>query len=222
MSETGTGFIYIMSHSSFLPECVNIGYTTDISQRQNELKRITGMENNFEVYATYQVDAKLTNKQLQDCLQKLNPESYSKMISIRGDKGEIIAFYPIQAEEAYAILEAIAVISNQRNRLQKRQNITPVKLARNKRRKKSHKKQGPINLEKCGIMPGEQLEFYDEKSGINFKLIVADSRHVWYDSKVTSLSAVSQEVLQKPSLQGPMYFKYKGEPLLEIRKRLKV
>ena len=57
------GYIYILTNPSF-PQYVKIGYATDVKQRLDELNRSTAVPFAFRVYATYEVEARLSDLKL--------------------------------------------------------------------------------------------------------------------------------------------------------------
>ena len=82
----------------------------------------------------------------------------------------------------------------------------------------------PFNFSLCKIPVGATLEYWnsaDEKSGLT--VTVADDRNVEYQGKKWSLSALATTLSQsKWNVAGPRYFKYNGEWLNDIRRRLGV
>ena len=67
------GVIYILTNPSF-KEYVKIGYATDIEKRLKTLNRSETIPFAFRVYATYDVDAELTDKELHRLIDMLNPD----------------------------------------------------------------------------------------------------------------------------------------------------
>lgn len=59
---TTTGYIYILTNPSF-PQYGKLGYATDVKQRLAELNRSTAVPFAFRVYATYEVDSALSDKE---------------------------------------------------------------------------------------------------------------------------------------------------------------
>lgn len=57
-----TGYIYILTNPSF-PQYGKLGYATDVKQRLAELNRSTAVPFAFRVYATYEVDSALSDKE---------------------------------------------------------------------------------------------------------------------------------------------------------------
>ena len=98
------GVIYILTNPSF-PDYVKIGYADDIDKRLKQLNRSECIPFAFRVYATYEVNSRLSDLKLHTIIDKLNPELRS-IDDFNGQK-RIRAMKP---EEAYAILEAMAEI----------------------------------------------------------------------------------------------------------------
>ena len=70
--ENSKGYIYILTNPSF-PEYVKIGYADDIKTRLAQLNRSECTPFAFRVYATYDVDTRLTDMKLHAMIDKLNP-----------------------------------------------------------------------------------------------------------------------------------------------------
>ena len=217
-----TGYIYILTNPSF-PEYVKIGYATDVKQRLNELNRSTAVPFAFCIYATYEVDSNLSDKKLHSILDKLNPDLRSTE-EINGKK-RVREFYAMSPEDAYLILEAIAEINGYSNRLKKwkpnKEEEQEAAIAQEV--SDAHKERlSPFTFAMCEIPVGAEIEFWpnaNTASGILCK--VADERHVEYEGQTWSLTALAKHLMQsKWALAGPRYFKYNGEWLNDIRKRM--
>jgi hypothetical protein len=218
------GFIYVFTNPSF-PQYVKIGYATDVKQRLDELNRSTAVPFAFRVYATYEVDSALSDKKLHSILDKLNPELRS-MEEVDG-KRRICEFYAMTPEDAYSILEAIAEINNFSHRLKrwKASAMEQREEALAQEINEHHQERmTPFTFAKCGIAVGEQIEFccnVSEYSGTLYEVV--DEKHVKYNGEVWSLTALAKHLLGvKWAMAGPRYFKYKGEWLNDIRRRLGV
>lgn len=221
MSDT-TGYIYIMTNPSF-KEYVKIGYVKDVQQRLDELNRSSAVPFAFRVYATYEVDSALSDKKLHAILDKLNPNLRS-MEEIDGKK-RIREFYAMTPEDAYSILEAIAEINNYKHRLKKWKATAEEQKDEEIAQEISEAHQerlAPFTFSMCNIAVGEQIEFWRsniEPSGI--MCVVADDKHVLYSGQKWSLTALAKHLLGVNwAIAGPRYFKYNGEWLNDIRKRL--
>ena len=101
------GVIYILTNPSF-PDYVKIGYADDIDKRLKQLNRSECIPFAFRVYATYEVNSRLSDLKLHAIIDKLNPDLRS-IDDFKGQK-RIREFYAMKPEEAYAILDAMAEI----------------------------------------------------------------------------------------------------------------
>ena len=72
MSDT-KGVIYILTNPSF-PDYVKIGYADDIDKRLKQLNRSECIPFAFRVYATYEVNSRLSDLKLHTIIDKLNPD----------------------------------------------------------------------------------------------------------------------------------------------------
>ena len=216
------GYIYIMTNPSF-EEYVKIGYAKNVKQRLDELNRSSAVPFAFRIYATYEVDSSLSDKRLHSILDKLNPELRS-IEEIDGKK-RVREFYAMAPEDAYAILEAIAEINDFPHRLKKWKATAAEKKAEEAAQEISEAHQErmkPFAFSMCNIAIGEQIEFsYNGCKNSGTLCAVADDKHVEFEGKTWSLTALAKHLLGdvKWALAGPQYFKYKGEWLNEIRHR---
>ena len=110
------GVIYILTNPSF-PEYVKIGYADNMDQRLRQLNNSECTPFAFRVYATYEVDNRLTDLKLHGLIDKLNPDLRS-IDTVEGKK-RVREFYAMSPEDAYEILEAIAGIHGFEDRLVK-------------------------------------------------------------------------------------------------------
>ena len=213
-----TGVIYILTNPSFR-EYVKIGYADDIDKRLQQLNRSECIPFAFRVYATYEVNSRLSDLKIHSIIDKLNPNLRS--IENFNGKQRIREFYAMSPEDAYSILEAIAEIHGRTDKLQR--------IAMNEAQKQAeetaeeidaeHKeRQAPFRFSMCNIQPGEEIEYcYDPE----LKVKVVDDKQVEYKGQKYSLSALAQLLTgSKWSVAGPRYFKYKGEWLNDVRHRL--
>lgn len=67
------GVIYILTNPSF-PDYVKIGYADDIDKRLKQLNRSECIPFAFRVYATYEVNSRLSDLKLHTIIDKLNPD----------------------------------------------------------------------------------------------------------------------------------------------------
>lgn len=210
------GVIYILTNPSF-PEYVKIGYASDIEKRLRQLNRSETIPFAFRVYAVYEVDKGLTDKELHKLIDNLNPDL--RTIETFDGKERVKEFYAMSAEDAYNLLECIAKISGTIDRLKRMKpeghEIIDEELAEEVR---ATGKRGPFRFSEVGIPFGSEVVFSHDKK---IKALVIDDRHIEYDGKTTSLSALAQELLKLDhAVQGPKHFEYNGEILSDLRHRL--
>ncbi|MCR5196189.1 MAG: GIY-YIG nuclease family protein [Pseudobutyrivibrio sp.] len=186
------GYIYIMTNPA-LKGMVKIGYAKDVELRRKQLST-TALPYEYEVYATYETSGSLEDKKLHKLIDNLNAE-------LRISKNR--EFYILTAEDAYELLEAIAIISGTKKKLKK------VKLSESKKQKT---KRPCVNFSKCGIPIGAELVFIDDPSVV---AIVESDRKVKYNGEITSLSAISKN-LRGYSVSGPACFTYNGKLVCDI------
>lgn len=213
------GYIYILTNPSF-PEYVKIGYAADVQQRLDELNRSTAVPFAFRIYATYEVDSALSDTKLHSILDKLNPDLRS-MEEINGKK-RVREFYAMTPEDAYAILEAIAEINGYKHRLKKWKATAEEKKDEETAQEISEAHQerlAPFAFSMCNIVPGETVTFACRgNANDGTECTVVDDKHVSYNGETWSLSALARELSgRKTQVQGPAYFKYNGEWLVNLR-----
>lgn len=67
------GVIYILTNPSF-PEYIKIGYADNLTERLKQLNRSETIPYSFRAYATYEVQNRLTDKEVHNLIDKINPE----------------------------------------------------------------------------------------------------------------------------------------------------
>ena len=216
MSEQNKGYIYILTNPSF-PDYVKIGYADDVPSRVKHLNQTECTPYAFRIYATYEVETRLTDMKLHTMIDKLNPELRSRD-EIDGKK-RVREFYSISAEDAYQIFEAMAEIHGTTNKLKKwaisksdaKQQEAAKTIARQRREK--------FEFAKIGIPLGAELEFIHDRS---IKVTVADEkRKVLYNGEEWTLSALAKVLLKRDGeVQGTLHFSYNGETISDLRDRL--
>lgn len=219
--EEKSGYIYILTNPSF-PEYVKIGYADDIKTRLAQLNRSECTPFAFRVYATYQVGIRLTDMKLHDMIDKINP-TLRAIDNVDGKK-RVREFYAMSAEDAYALFEAMAEIHGTADKLKL---YKPTKKQEKEEQtaeevKVEYEKAKPLTFSEYGIPIGAKLEYVNRGNDNSGKICtVIDEKTVEYDGKSWSLSGLAKEFCHsKYGVQGPKYFKYNGEWLTEIRKRL--
>ena len=214
------GVIYILTNPSF-PEYVKIGYADDINKRLNQLNRSECIPFAFRVYATYEVNSRLSDLKIHAIIDKLNPNLRS-IDNFNGQK-RIREFYAMPPEDAYAILEAIAEIHGCGDKLKLAKPSEDELVAEETAREiveESKERAAPFRFSMCNIPMGSEIEFCCRGNDNTGKVCtVVDDRHVSYEGRALSLSALASELTGKTPVQGPSYFKYNGEWLNDIRER---
>ena len=188
------GYIYIMVNPA-LQNMVKIGYAADVEARRKQLST-TALPYDYEVYATYATSGQLEDIKLHKMIDQLNPD-------LRVSKNR--EFFVMSADEAYELLEALATISGTKDKLR----TTKKEI----QKQSEHIKRPPINFTKCGIPIGAELVFTEDP---DIKVTVVEERKVQYNDEITSLSAVAGSLKNVKSIQGSLYFTYKGKLITEI------
>ena len=188
------GYIYIMTNPSLGKDIVKIGYAKDVEARRKQLST-TALPFEYEVYATYETSGNLEDKKLHKLIDNLNPD-------LRVSKNR--EFFIMTPEDAYELLEAIAIISGSLDRLDKK----PVAKGASARRTRKP----PVDFFKCGIPKGAELVFIEDPSVV---CVVESNRKVLYNDELTSLSAVSDSI-KGYSTAGPSCFTYNGKLVADI------
>lgn len=146
----------------------------------------------FRIYATYEVQSRLSDIKVHSIIDKLNP-NLRTIDDVKGQK-RVREFYAMAPEEAYSILEAIAAINSQTDKLKLYEMNQDEKVA--EEIEAEHKERlSPFAFSNCNIKPGEVIEWYND-------------------------SALASLLTGIKSVAGPRYFKYMGEWLNDIRSRL--
>ncbi|WP_270650394.1 GIY-YIG nuclease family protein [Longicatena caecimuris] len=214
----GNGVIYILTNPSF-PQYVKIGYASDLQRRLRELNRSEALPFAFRAYAVYEVTHKLTDRALHELLDQLNPDL--RTIETFDGKTRIREFFEMSAEDAYAILEAVARISGTEHRLHR---VTPTgdqltdEAKAEEVRRASTGRRSRFKFSMIGLKAGDEVAFRDDATK---RARVVDDTHIEYDGVTTSLSRLANELTGiEHSLQGTIYFTYQGELLDDIRQRM--
>lgn len=193
------GFIYIMTNPC-LKNMVKIGYATDVESRRKQLST-TALPYEYEVYATYETSGNLEDKKLHKLIDNLNPD-------LRVSKNR--EFFMMSPDEAYELLETIALISGTQEKLSlavyDSDDDAVLQSAR-------HPRRSPINFEKCHIPVGAELVYIEDSSVV---VTVESERKVIYKDEITSLSAIVGQIKGVKSIQGSLYFTYNGRLLIDI------
>ena len=213
------GFIYILSNPSF-PEYVKIGYADNVEQRLKQLNQSECVPFAFRVYATYEVQSRLSDQQIHKIIDTLNPNLRS--IENYNGKQRVREFYAMSKEDAYNILYAVAEINGLTDKIKK--------IEMNEREKDDEitaeeiedeytERRAAFKFSMCNINPGEYVTWIDNDE---MMFEVCDDKHVKYNGKPFTLSRLAAILLKRDTsrgVRGPMFFKYKGEILGDIRRK---
>ncbi len=207
------GYIYILTNPSF-PDYVKIGYADDVERRLKQLNRSECTPFAFRVFATYQVNSRLSDKKIHEIIDKLNPDLRS--IETVENKKRVREFYAMTPEDAYDLFKAIAEMHGYEKRLTL---ITPDKkekedeIVAEEIQASSTKKGKNFSFEKCKIPVGSELVYTNDKK---IKCFVVDDRRVEYNGQVMYLTGLAKMLLNKTvGICGPLFFEYNGKNLQE-------
>ena len=208
-----SGVIYILTNPSF-PNYIKIGYASNIERRLKELNRSETIPFAFRVYAIYEVESTLTDKELHRLIDALNPDL--RTIETFDGKERVKEFYAMSPEEAYSLLDCIAKISGTEDRLKRMKpeghEILDEEIA--KEISESVRK-GPFRFTENGIPIGSTIEFIENPE---IKATVIDDRKIEYNGETTSVSALARKLKGfEHDVQGTLWFSYKGKRLKDIR-----
>ena len=217
-----TGFIYILTNPSF-PQFVKIGYADNVESRLKQLNNSECIPFAFRIYATYEVEERLTDLRLHALIDQLNPNLRS-IDNVDGKK-RVREFYAMSPEQAYSILETIAVLGGRKNRLKlwemSEEQRKDVELA-GEIEDEHIERLSPFTFSKCNIPIGSTVVYTNRgKANSGIEVVVVDDKSVEYQGRRYSLSALATELSgSKHGVAGPRYFKYNGEWLNTIRARI--
>lgn len=114
--------IYIITHPQF-PGYVKIGYASDLKQRLSSLN--TGTICDFEPYAVYETPKEKSDIQIHAIIKLLNP--ILRASKFDGGKEGQKEFFKLDPEQAFQLMEHIAIVSGTRQKLYKiDKNLKPI------------------------------------------------------------------------------------------------
>ena len=216
------GVIYILTNPSF-KEYVKIGYADDVEVRLKQLNNSECIPFAFRIYATYEVEERLTDLKLHALIDQLNPNLRS-IDNVDGKK-RVREFYAMSPEQAYSILETIALLGGRKERLKlweaSIEERKELELAQ-EIEEEHIERLSPFAFSKCNIPVGTKITFVCRGNAYSgTECVVIDDKSVEYNGKRYSLSALATEFTgSKHGVAGPTYFKYNGEWLYKIRAKL--
>ena len=213
------GYIYILTNPSF-PQYVKIGYADNVDSRLKQLNNSECIPFAFRIYATYEVEERLTDLKLHALIDQLNPNLRS-IDNVNGKK-RIREFYAMSPEQAYSILETIAVLGGRKDRLHLYDPSTEEKQNEDLAQEiveESIERLSPFAFSKCEIPVGATISFIHQgNANSGAQCTVVDDKTVEYQGRRLSLSALATELTgSKWGVAGPRYFKYNDVWLNELR-----
>ena len=216
------GVIYILKNPSF-PDYVKIGYADNIENRLQQLNNSECTPFAFRVYATYEVDSRLSDLKIHSIIDKLNPDLRS--IDNFNGKKRVREFYAMSAEDAYSILEAIAEIHNYGDRLKKwdlnANEIKAEEIAEQVQLEKKAK-HSIWTFDDWQIPNGAEIEYIKDST---IKCSVFNRRKLEFNGETFYMTPLARIISGNKSIvHGPGWFaqnfKYNGELIKDIEKRL--
>lgn len=212
------GVIYILTNPSF-PDYIKIGYADNIENRLRQLNNSECTPFAFRVYATYEVDSRLSDLKIHAIIDKLNPNLRS--IDNYNGKKRVREFYAMPAEDAYSILEAIAEIHNCTDKLKKWE--------LSKEEERAEEIAEEVNQEKQARSANFLFTDYEIPVGSVLKNVenpdivctVADERRIEYNGETMYITPFVKMISGKNYItKGPKYlaehFVYEKKLLKEI------
>ena len=218
MMDRNKGYVYILTNPSFKDDWVKIGKSSrEVNVRSKELDN-TAVPLPFSIFATLET-AKYNEaeKFIHKMIDMVAPD-------IRIRKGR--EFFNITPMKAYEILKLCAEqYDDSEILLYDEELLTDENSLSSGGKPKQTERAARLSFEMLGIPVGTELTYYSN-SDITVTVIDRGST-VRIDGLELSLSAAAlyiNEMLgtanQSKAYQGGMWFKYNGETLTEIRKRL--
>ncbi len=203
--------IYILTNPSF-PDYIKIGYSADIDTRLDKLNRSECIPFAFRVYATYEVDAVLSDKKVHSIIDQLNP-NLRAIETFNGKKRER-EFYAMSPEEAFALLQAMAEIHGCTEKLKLEKPTAAEKKDEAVAEEIEKTTRGEFfSFEKCHIPKGAVLVYVKDES---ITCTVVDDRKIEYNGEIMYMTTLAKMLTgKKTGIAGPTFFKYNGKNLQE-------
>ena len=212
------GYVYILTNQSFKDDWVKIGKSSrQVDVRSKELDN-TAIPLPFSILATLKTHKyNAAEKFIHKMIDMVAPD-------IRIRKGR--EFFNISPQKAYEILKLCAEqYDDSEVEIYDAELLTEIN-EDNGDKSKSIERAARLTFEMIGVPVGAQLAFHADDSVT--VTVVDRGNTVRIEDLELSLSAAARYVNEKlgtanqsKAYQGGMYFKYNGEILTEIRKRLR-
>ena len=213
-----TGVIYILTNPSF-PQYVKIGYADNVESRLKQLNNSECIPFAFRIYATYEVEERLTDLKLHALIDQLNPNLRS--IDEVDGKKRVREFYAMTPEEAFSLLQAMAEIHNCTDKLKLVKPTAAEKKDEAVAEEIEKTTRGEFfSFEKCHIPKGAVLEYVKDSS---ITCTVVDDRKIEYHGEIMYMTTLAKMLTgKKTGIAGPIFFKYKGKNLQEYYNEFQV
>ena len=213
--------IYILTNKSF-PDWIKIGYASDVDKRLCELNRSECTPFAFHLYATYEVESKLSDKNIHRIIDRLNHTLRSRE-KLENGKERVREFFNMSPEDAYQILSDIAALNDCSHKLKRysENTCTTPYCKKSNSERKCEDGRPTFSFSECGIFPGDEISFRED---LSIKCTVVDDRKVLYQGVTYYLSALACKLLgNKPyhNVSGPKWFMYNGKRLNDLWSRVK-
>ena len=202
------GYIYVLTNPSF-PDYVKIGYADDVNKRLKQLNRSECVPFSFRIYATYEVDSRLSDIKIHELIDRLNPNL--RAIENFDGKKRVREFYAMTADDAFNILKSIAEINGRESSLVlAKPTDKDIKQEETAEEIKAKTRGDNYSFSKCNIPIGAELIYINDE---NVKCYVVDDRRVKYQDETMYMTTLAKLLTGKKSIAGPGYFKYNGKNL---------
>lgn len=114
MAQQIENVIYILTNTQY-PGYIKIGYASNLKQRISSLN--TGVLTEFTPFAVYETNRLNADIELHKIIELLNP--ILRASKFNNGKSKLKEFFKLEPEEAYELLEHIAIMTNTMDRLYK-------------------------------------------------------------------------------------------------------
>lgn len=210
------GVIYILTNPSF-EDYVKIGYADDIEKRLQQLNRSECIPFAFRVYATYEVNSRLSDLKIHSIIDRLNPNL--RAIETFNGQQRKREFYAMSPEDAYSILEAIAEIHGCAEKLRKwAPDAMQIQAEIAAQEIKKRSRSANFSFSDYKIPKGATLICRDNPDIV---CTVVENRKVEYNGETMYITTFAKMISGKNYLTtGPKYliehFEYNGTALCEL------
>lgn len=195
--------VYLLTNPT-MPDLVKIGRTTDLEARLRQLSTHSGVPVPFECYYACEVSNSVkVEKALHDAFgdHRVNPKR---------------EFFRLNPERAVAILELVAIQDAMPSMEIAEDQVELEALHREQSRR------DVFRFSMVDVPVGAILSFSKDEA---ITARVFDDKKIEFEGQVMSTSAAAVKVLQRlggklNQAQGPLYWMYEGETLVERRIRL--